>query len=128
MRTAPSLAWLSYLSFCSLVWHLIWLIAAPCGVHSAAVVRLLSLVQLCLLSCQHLLLLSQNLGVVLILHRCCSLGSRSTLALRMVTLADCDVLGALPIADPHLLPLVLKVELLRLRSVALGRLWMVVQL
>lgn len=91
--------------------------------------RLLRLVQLGLLSGQDLLLLSQDLGVVLALHRCCSLGSRSALDLGLVRgLANCDVLGALPVSDPHLLPLVLEVELLCLARGALRRLRMVVQL
>ena len=48
--------------------------------------------------------------------------------MRLVALADSDVLGALPITDPQFLPLVLKVELLRLARGALGRLRMVIEL
>lgn len=43
-------------------------IAVPNGVHSAAIMCLLSFVDFRLMSCQNLLLLPQNLGVVLILN------------------------------------------------------------
>jgi hypothetical protein len=87
---------------------------------------LLSFIQLHLLGGQDLLLLSQNLGVVLIFYRCSSFGSRSTLSLSLTTLAHSDVLGALAIPNSQLLTLILKVELLSLTCGAFGRLRMVV--
>ena len=50
-------------------------IAVPNGVHSAAIMCLLSFVDFRLMSCQNLLLLPQNLGVVLILNRAALLAS-----------------------------------------------------
>lgn len=101
-------------------WALVWLRSAVASrVNSTSILSLLlSLVQLCLLSSEDLLLFSKNLRIVLVLDRSSSLRGRRALDLGLMTsclAVHCrDMLRPLPIAYTHLLALVVEAELLRL--------------
>lgn len=93
---------------------------------------LCQLINLCLLRRQDLLLILQNLSIILVLHRCCSLRTLNCILILLRTTLSIatglNMLRSLPISHPDLLALLIKTELLGLAHRSFCCLRVVVQL